>query len=198
MAILGSIARRAARPGGPSPVRIWLVLAALLLTMPTASAQRNVASEYQLKAVFLFNFAQFVDWPPRALPPGDSPLVIGVLGDDPFQGALDNTVRGEQVRHHPIVVQRYRRVEEIRVCHILFISNSEKGRLPQIFAALKDRSILTVGEDENFSRYGGIIRFYNAQNKIRFRIDVEAARAASLTISSKLLRPAEIVQPGDA
>jgi hypothetical protein len=84
----------------------------------------------------------------------------------------------------------------MKTCHILFISQSESKRLEQIVAALKGRSILTVSDSDGFTRYGGMIRFVTEKNKLRLRINLEAATAANLTISSKLLRPAEIVTPG--
>jgi hypothetical protein len=160
------------------------------------SAQTAPAQEYQVKAVFLFNFAQFVDWPPQAFPEAQTPLVIGVLGEDPFGAYLDETVRDEKVNNRPLAVQRYRRVEEIKTCHILFISRSEADRLGQILASLKERSILTVSDTEGAAQRDVMIRLVTEKNKIRLRINLQAARAANLTISSKLLRPAEIVAAG--
>jgi len=168
----------------------------LLWTGTYAPAQTPSASEYQLKAVFLYNFAQFVDWPSNAFPEAQAPLVIGVLGEDPFGAYLDETVRGEKVNNRPVVVQRYRRVEEIKACHVLFISRSEADRLEQVFVPLKGRSILTVGDFDGFARRGGMVRFVMEKNKIRLKIGLETAKAANMTISSKLLRPAEIVAPG--
>lgn len=156
-------------------------------------ARAATLSEYQLKAVFLYNFAQFVDWPPRAFPTEQTPLVIGVLGEDPFGASLDEAVRGETVHGRPLVVQRFRRVEEVEACHVLFVSRSESGRLEHILARLRGRSILTVSDADGFTEFAGMIRFVTENNKIRLRINVEAARAADLTISSKLLRPAQIV-----
>ena len=176
---------------------VWLVASAVALAdLRDLPAQPTSAGEYQLKAVFLFNFAQFVEWPPQAFPDRQAPLVIGVLGEDPFGAYLDETVRDEKVNNRPLAVQRYRRVEEIKSCHVLFISRSETDRLEQILAGLKGRSILTVGDAEGFAQQGGMIRFVNEKNKIRLRINLDAAKAAKLTISSKLLRPAEIVNPG--
>jgi len=153
-------------------------------------------TEYQLKAVFLFNFAQFVDWPQESFPEAQTPLVIGVLGEDPFGTYLDDIVSGETVNNRQLEIQRYRRVDEMKTCHILFISQSESKRLEQIVAALKGRSVLTVSDSVGFTRSGGMIRFVTERNKLRLRINLEAATAANLTISSKLLRPAEIVKPG--
>src|SRR6266852_4378714 len=114
MALLGTFAcRRANRVGTSSPV-VWLVISVLLLSRGVASpAQTPASPEYQLKGVFLFNFAQFVEWPPTAFPEPQTPLVIGVLGEDPFGPYLDETVRGEKVNNRPLVVQR--RSEERRV-----------------------------------------------------------------------------------
>ena len=103
-------------------------------------------SEYQVKAVFLFNFAQFVDWPAEAFPRPDAPFVIGILGEDPFGAQLDDVVRGETVNKRPLVIERYRSVAEIRNCNILFIGGNEGGHLDEILMALKGRSILTVGD----------------------------------------------------
>ena len=164
-----------------------------LLTTSASDAQTAPVREYQVKAVFLFNFAQFVHWPPPELTRPQEPLVIGVLGDDPFGSSLDDAVHGEQVNNHPLVIQRYRRVEDIGDCHILFISQSEVGHLEQIFSRLKGRSILTVGDADQFTHRGGMIRFITEKSRIRLRINLEVARACNLTISSKLLRPAEIV-----
>jgi hypothetical protein len=170
----------------------WLVLSAALFSGgPRLSAQTATSPEYQIKAVFLFNFAQFVDWPPKAFPDAQTPLVIGILGEDLFGSYLDETVRGEKVNNRPLVVQRYRRIGEIKACHVLFISRSENARLEEILASLKGRSILTVGDSDEFALRGGMIRFVTEKNKIRMRINLEAVKAANLTISSKLLRLAE-------
>ena len=185
---------------GPGPSRHlvvwWLIYALLLIGGRNLPAQAAIPAEYQVKAVFLFNFAQFVDWPSNVFPEAQTPLVIGVLGEDPFGAYLDETVRGEKVNNRPVIVQRYRRIGEIKACHVLFISRSEVDRLEQILASLKGQSILTVGDFDGFARRGGMIRFVTEKNKIRLRIGLETAKAANLVISSKLLRPAEIVAPG--
>jgi hypothetical protein len=176
---------------------IGLIASIMLFSAgPEASAQTAISREYEIKAVFLFNFAQFVDWPPEASASPLAPLVIGVLGDDPFDGYLDDTVRGEKLKNRPFVVQRYRRVEDIDGCQVLFIGDTNPGKLAHILAALKGRSILTVGDTQGFAEDGGIIRFVTENNRIRFRINVDAAETAHLVISSKLLRLAEVAPPG--
>jgi hypothetical protein len=198
MALLKALARTWTSHGARGRCAAGLVMWALLFCAgPEASAQTPVSREYQIKAVFLFNFAQFVDWPSDSFTSPQAPLVIGVLGDDPFDGYLDETVRDEKVNNHPLVIRRYRWVDDIGTCHILFISRSASGQLGEILARLKDRHILTVGDVEDFARLGGMIRFVTENNKIRLRINVDAAKAAELTISSKLLRPAKIVTTGE-
>jgi hypothetical protein len=177
--------------------RVWFVVPILLFSgAPGLQAQTEISKEYQIKAVFLFNFAQFVTWPTNAFPDTQAPLTIGVLGDDPFDGFLDETVQGEKVNGHPLVIQRYRKIRDVKNCQILFISRSESDRLEQILADLKGKTILTVGDMDGFAKSGGVIRLVTEENKIHFRINLEAAKNADLTISSKMLRLAEIVEPG--
>jgi hypothetical protein len=176
----------------------WMVCCLLIWMLgggvPSAQPPAPAPSEYQIKAAFLYNFAQFVDWPAEAFQDAQAPLVIGILGDDPFDASLDDIIRGEKVNNRPLVVQRYRRVADMKSCHVLFVSRSEDSRMERTLAGLKDKAILTVGESDSFFEKGGMIRFTNERNKIRLRINVDAAREARLTISSKLLRLAEVVK----
>jgi hypothetical protein len=174
--------------------RAWLfALAILFATGTTVYAQPAPAREYQIKAVFLFNFVQFGEWPATAFPDAAAPIVIGVLGDDPFGSSLEEAVRGEAIRGRPLAIRRYRRVEEVENCQVLFISNSESSRIETILTRLNGRNILTVGDLEGFASRGGMIRFVTENKKIRFHVNLEAVRAAGLVLSSKLLRSAEIV-----
>ena len=194
MALLTIVARMRTRRCLWTSAGTWCVVCGLLLLGALrVSAQTTPSREYQVKAVFLFNFAQFVEWPPAAFASANSPIVIGVLGENPFGAYLDETVRDEKVNNRPLEVQHYRHVEEIKTCHILFISASETDKYEQILARLQERSILTVGETDGFATRGGMIRFLTEQNRIRLRVNVGAAKAAGLTISSQLLRAAKIV-----
>jgi hypothetical protein len=161
------------------------------------SADAAPPSEYQLKAVFLYNFAQFVEWPAEAFPSSKAPFVIGVVGEDPFGEDLDAAVRGESVMGHPLVVKRYRSIRDVEPCQILFIGASELSRLDRILGSLERRAVLTVSDIDQSAERGAVIQFTNVQNRLRLRINVAAAKAAGLTISSKLLRPAEIVETGE-
>ncbi len=177
-------------------VAIVAMLLALVAAAPGRAQAPPAPTEYQVKAIFLFNFSQFVDWPATAFADDRSPLVIGVLGSDPFGTTLDEIVRGETVNGRPLAVRRYESVEQIDACHILFIGRSQDKQLDAVLAALKERNVLTVGDFEGFAQRGGIIRFVTVGNKIRLRVNLAAAQDEKLTISSKLLRPAQIVAPG--
>jgi hypothetical protein len=159
----------------------------LLIFDSRAGAQDSQPTEYQIKAAFVFNFAKFIEWPRTALPTPSSPMVIGVLGDNPFRDVLEKTIRGKTVDEHTLVFREFREVTAATNCHILFISSSERVRLPQIFKYLAGSSVLTVGEMDGFNENGGMINFILKESKIRFKINNDAATSAGLKISSKLL-----------
>ncbi len=145
-------------------------------------------SEYQLKAAYLYHFAQFVDWPASAFSETNSPMVIGIIGQNPFSGDLEQAVRGKAINSHPLEVKEIRTLTgTTNNCHIVFISASEKDRLAEIFTSLRGTSVLTVGETERFTEAGGMINFVTQGKKIRFQINEAATREAKLKVSSKLL-----------
>ncbi len=182
-------------PSHASRRRAWITrlgAACLALALVTATAttraQEAQRLEYQVKAAFLYNFAKFVDWPPTAFPAPETPITIGILGDDPFGGWLDAMVRDKRIDRRRIVVKRLTRPAEATQCHLLFISNSEKTQLGLILAGLKRASVLTVTEVERGAAVAGIINFTTVGSKIRFEVNEPAATRAHLQISSKLLR----------
>lgn len=157
--------------------------------------QVQISREYQLKAAFLFNFCQFVNWPPEAFASADAPLVIGVLGPNPFGRYLDETVAGERIGGHSVEVRYFKEPADVADCHLLFIGGSDTKESLGGVAIAKGKSILTISDQPGFLKQDGMIRFMNQQNKIRFEINVEATRAAGLEVSSKLLRLADIYTP---
>ena len=182
--------------------KVWIILVfacVLEYTGTKACAtpfpQQNTTEEYKVKAVFLFHFAQFVDWPDDGFPSEDSPLVIGVLGEDPFGSYLDEVVAGEIINGHPLQVKRFSHPEDVDNCHILFVNGEGQGQLRTSLRAIHEQSVLTVGDNPAFLRAGGMIRFFSQDNKVRLQIKPEAAKASGLTISSKLLRLADISIP---
>jgi hypothetical protein len=178
------------------PLRRRVVVAALVCAAVVGplQAQKQRLSEEQYKAIFLYRFAQFVEWPAAAFSSAKAPFVIGVLGEDPFKSYLDKVVEGELVRNHPAIVVRYRSVEQIKVCHILFVSASESRLYDHIFASLRGRPILIVGDTDDFASVGGTIRL--RAEEPRLQVNVGAARTAGLSIDPRLLSIAEIVGAG--
>ena len=164
----------------------------LLLSMTAGPAFAQKASEYQVKAAFLFNFSKFLEWPAEAMGQPGAPFVIGVLGNDPFGKYLEEIIAGEKIADHPMVARRFESAEQVDKCHILYIN--KPGKTSEVINALKDKSILTVSDDSEFARSGGIIRFFTENEMIHLEINVQAAKAANLNVSSKLLRIAKIYE----
>lgn len=155
-------------------------------------ADERSAREFQVKAAFLFHFAQFVEWPADAFPRGDSPLVIGVVGrGDPFNGALERAVRDKKVADHPIVIAHYDSAAAMGPCHILFVCDDQADSLDAILQKAGGGT-LTVGDLDAFTERGGLVRFFTEDNKIRFEVNLEVLRRSRLRISAKLLKLAKI------
>ena len=182
--------RRAVTLRGRLLAAAHALLAASVFAMPSVGAP---AQEYQLKAVFLFQFAQFVEWPSSSFASPEMPFEFCVLGEDPFGSFLEETVRDENVKGRALTIRRHRQPEELQGCNILFISRSQMDRLDTILAAVRGRSTLTVADAQAFAERGGAIQFVTVNNKLRLRINPNAAKAADLVISSKLLSLADIV-----
>ncbi len=178
------------------PIRLPLrsgVLALVLtvcLALPPVPAQTS--REYDLKAVFLYNFASFVEWPESALPAAGDPLIIGVLGRDPFGVLLDEVVAGEKLKGHPLEVRRYRAVDAAQECHILYISSSESWRLTQILRFLRGKPVLTVVDMPRRVESDAVITFTTGA-RVELHVNQAAAERAGLSISSKLLRVSSVV-----
>jgi len=156
-------------------------------------AQKSTVSEYHVKAAFLFNFTHFVEWPASSFTSANSPMVIGVLEGNPFNSYLEMTIKGEIVNGHPLQIQYFKNIEDVKTCHILFINISETNKVQEILKEINNRNILTVSDSPDFLKQGGMIRFFIRNNKIQLQINPNAAAASNLIISSKLLRLAEIV-----
>lgn len=200
MALLNRRSHSARLPDRGQPMfRLCCLLAVVVCGAGTtlSGASNGRATEAEIKAALLFNLTRFVEWPPATTPPG-TPIVIGILGQDPFGGALDRLARTQPAGERQVVVEHFRDARSARRSHVLYIHPSERDTLQQTFATLEGRPILTVSDFEGFLRRGGILRLHrNAENKIRVRLNLEAARATRLTISAKLLRVVEVVPPGD-
>lgn len=170
-----------------------VALLLLCILAPAVSAQVEAAGEQQIKAAFVQNFTRFVEWPAAALPPGETPIVIGIVGENPFGDALATSVEGSRAHGHPIVIASLRWNEVSANCQLLFISASEIAHFSEILAAVSGMPVLTVGDFDSFARRGGMIELRKLGARIGFDVNVGAATDAGLRISSKLLALASTV-----
>lgn len=181
--------------------RLTNVVIACALLAAILDGQQTKPTEYQVKAVYLYNFGRFVDWS-ATLPAakGDS-FAVCVMGQDPFGRTLDSTLAGELIDERKVVAKRISRPQDAATCQVLFISSSEDGRLKDILPLLDKLKVLTVSDMPRFSERGGMIQFVLEKDKIRFEVNLTNTERAGLNLSSELLKVAIAVkrnsQPGD-
>jgi hypothetical protein len=164
----------------------WILFFGLLAPVRGAAP----TTEYDIKAVFLYHFTQFVEWPGAAFPSPDAPFVIGLVGGNPFGGSLRGAVAGETVGRHPLTVRSVNDVTAEFRCQILYFT--EEGENLLDLSRLRTAPVLTVGESDSFYKKGGMIQFVIARRRVRLKVNLEEARAHSLEISAKLLRVADV------
>jgi hypothetical protein len=172
--------------------RLLLGVGALALA-PMAPAQEAVSLEYQVKAVFVLRIAQFADWPVDAEQLAE-PFVIGVLGQDPFGSILEQAVAGERISGRPIVLRRYAAPADLGPCDLLFIAASHQQATAQVLSRLRGTQTLTVADFAGFVGRGGAVELFLEQDRVRFRIDRDAAQRAGVVLRSQLLRAAASVE----
>jgi hypothetical protein len=169
----------------------------LAFGIPKPACAQNPANEYQVKAAFLFHFAQLVEWPPDAPNDGDQSITLCIFADEThlqdFQGTLEGKLVGTRVLH----VHLLGRSNSVQSCNILFLSSDEEGRQAAILKSLQGRPVLTVGETSSFLSDGGMIRLRLEKDKVRFDINAGAADSSHIRISSQLLLLATSVTLGD-
>jgi hypothetical protein len=162
------------------------VVVALAISAHGRAAEIPVAGEYDIKAAFLVNFSKFVEWPEHGTDVRGTPIVIGVIGADPFGSKLDAIAGDRQVDGRPIVVRRFNSLDGAARCHILFVGAGSAAELAAILPRAGARGMLTVGDGPGFTARGGAIEFFVQDQKVRFAINLEAASAAGLKVSSHL------------
>jgi hypothetical protein len=171
-----------------------MLLAILSCLLNPANCGAQSATESQVKAAYLFNFLKFVEWPDA--PPGElqTKWVIGVIGTSPVGDELSKLVESKNVLGRELLVKTFKSTENLSGCNILFISDSEKKRLPAILASLRGSSVMTVADMDHFIDLGGMVQFVVENERVRISIDVGATGRARLKISSKLLALARAVK----
>lgn len=184
------VCSRLARGSLKRAAHVLALLCALLAGIgcwaPADAAPSGGNSEYQVKAAFLYNFMKFVDWPSDGLnSPGT--ITLGILGHDPFDDALEE-IKGKNAKGRKVVVLRFRNMEEMKGCDVLFICASEKGRFSQILKLAQNYRILTVADQDGFCQEGGMINLVFIKKRVSFEVNVAAAARARLRVSSQLLK----------
>jgi hypothetical protein len=169
---------------------LYVLLAAAL----QLSAQAPAFDEYQVKAAFLYNFAKFVEWPPGTFANSADPIGICIIGQNPFGSTLEDMVQGKRIGDRAFVVRRLTDTQQVKGCEILFIGAGEWKRARALLDVVKGAPVLTVGETDDFTSFGGVIAFQLEGPRVRIQIDLEAAGRAKLRISSKLLSFAAIAR----
>ena len=173
-------------------VQIFILPLFLYAFCPKFAAGQT-SSEYHIKAAYLYNFTQFITWPEQTFTPRDQTLIIGVYGENPFNGFLENVVRGEKAKGRTIQVRYINSVEDLNACHVLYIGTYNRKEIKELLSECHNRNILTVSDSENFIKLGGMVRFVTVNNNVKFQINPIVVENAGLKISSKVLRLAEIV-----
>jgi hypothetical protein len=174
------------------PIFRMVALLAVVLSAGTVRAADAPSREYAVKAAFIYNFAQFTEWPADAFKDDSEPLVIAVIGPNPFGNALDRAVHNKSVGTHPLAVRYYGEAREMGRCHVVYAGTSDPNKIREVIQAAGTSAVLTVGESEQFLTAGGAIRFFMEDGKVRFEVNLDAANQAKLKLSSKLLKLARI------
>jgi YfiR/HmsC-like len=190
--------RRADRQAVARRWRILQCVPAMLIAISffllhEADCPAQSATEYQIKAAYLFNFLKFVEWPDASPADAQSKWVIGIVGNSPVGDELSKLVESKNVLGRELEVKTFQAADNLRACHILFISDTEKKRVPSILAALRGSSVMTVADMEHFIDEGGMVQFVVEDARVRISIDVGATGRARLKVSSKLLALARTV-----
>ncbi len=187
---------------------ILLALSIALQVLPVLANDNksDLNREYKIKAAFLYNFIQFVDWPKEKISGKNDPIVLGIIGKDPF-GDSFKPIENNQIKGKKSIIKRFDGIEKLkkssdkgksdieslRKCHLLFICSSEEDNLKDIINLVSENCVLTVGETSNMLKSGGVINFLVDENKVRFEINLSAARQEKIKIRSQLLRLAKNV-----
>ncbi|MBI2948415.1 MAG: YfiR family protein [Verrucomicrobia bacterium] len=170
------------------------MLGCLLLFQERGSAAAEVSRELRIRAALLQWIPFYVEWPPAAFPTKDGPLLIGILGPDPFRNALESLL-DKKVDGHEVKVVRFDSLENLRDCHILYVNLPERKDVQRALEMVRGKPILTVSDQETFTDQGGMIGLLKYKNHIKPHINNAAARRAGLVIQSSLLTVSEITNP---
>jgi hypothetical protein len=180
------------------PIIVIGICLSLALGASAQTLDTSDSSEYLIKAGFIYNFAKLVGWPASAFAQPDSPIVIGILGTDPFGTIIDRILADKKIDARRFVIKRLKWGMDLKDCDILFIGSSEAPHLEEVLRSLRGQPVLTIGETPGFARRGCIINLIVEDNKVRFEVNLDSAKQADLNISSRLLALAKIIPQASA
>jgi hypothetical protein len=153
--------------------------------------QKDKASEYNLKAAFIYNFTRYIDWKNDA---DENEFIIGIIGNSPINDPLGEIVKTETVDNKKIIIKRFNKPADISFCHILFISQNAAAGLEDILAKTTGKGMLVISEQDGYAELGTAINFVIINRKLKFEANVKAINSAGLTASSQLLKLAIIIK----
>jgi hypothetical protein len=176
----------------------WILVLALLIRAWPGSTQQPQYSEYQVKGAFLVKFAMFVEWPVKSFPDARTPITVGILGEDPFGGDFETALKSEVANGRHFELKRFKKLQELTDCHMIFVCAPESQQLPEILQATRDKAVLIVGDRDRFAHEGGMVNFIKEGGKVRFEVNTSAIDAHGLKMSAKLLQVSKPVTPDTA
>jgi len=186
-----------------SALLVTIALSSSLLFPSNPLPAQSKPTEYTVKAAYLLNFGKFMRVSSGA-DAGHNDFNICVVGEDPFGRALDDITAGEVIDGRPVRVLRLDRPNfdkpDSKKCAIAYLGVSEEKRMEPDLAAFHDSDTLTVSDDPDFLKRGGMIQFLLVSDHVRFSVDLDPVRRTHLVLSSDLLRVAASVsgnRPGE-
>lgn len=190
----------------PGTVGTLFQLFALLIlcianSLYTVPGHANELDKVTLKALYTYKFGKFTAWPEKKLTPASNRFLYCILGQSQFSQTMKILFTGKSVKEIPVSIEVFNSglvpEEVLSTCHVVFISQSEKHRLSTIFSSLKQMPVLTISDIQHFSHQGGMVTITEDQGNFRFQINPDALQLAGLSMSSKILELAEIINDGD-
>jgi hypothetical protein len=171
-------------------IRLGRFLVVVWLLAQISLAQ--IADEYEVKAAFLYNFTKFIEWPSAA---SSSSFAICILGDDPFEAAIERQTKGKTANGRPFQVRRLRDAAEAKQCQIVFVRAGEMSKVAKLIDATRGGPVLTVGESRDFARLGGMVILSMENNHVSVVIHKAVMDNAGFKISANLMTLAKIYKP---
>lgn len=173
-------------------LEVFMALCIMAFTGLRARSQTLFGPEYHVKAAFIYNFAKFVEWPQDKFDNNNDPVILCISSNNPqinvFFSLNNKTVGGKKM-----AVRKCEDLEDIKDCHILFLDSTDKEFIRENLKSVKEHSILTVGHIKGFTQMGGIINFFTVEDRLKFEVNLDAAKRSGLKLGSQLLMSAEIV-----